>query len=74
MRLDFLDIASESNKISMAASWSSRVQGGRKTPVALLLALPAPNPYKHWRLPDELPQRGGWGQEKQQQVQDRSSQ
>lgn len=44
---DFLEVAFESNRISTAKSWSSRVPGGRKTPMALLLILPAPDPYKH---------------------------
>lgn len=47
MGLGFLEVAFESNRSSIAKSWSSRVLGGRKTPMALLLILPAPDPYKH---------------------------
>lgn len=37
MALGILGVVFESNRISTAYSWSSRVQGGRKTPIALLL-------------------------------------
>lgn len=45
--LGFLVVGFESKKISTGDSWSSRVQGGRKIPMALLLTLPASDSYKH---------------------------
>lgn len=61
MGLGFLEVAFESNRINTAKSWSSRVPGGRKTPMALLLILPAPDPYKHGLLLDGAATEGMLG-------------
>lgn len=61
MGLGFLDVAFESNRISTADSWSSRVQGGRRTPMTLLLTLPASDLYKHGLFLDGAATEGRLG-------------